>query len=64
MLFTLYKFFRFATFAKSYAYKFIVPEVRFHADTIRASPAVIARKTTQVIQIFILANSTRPHYNP
>ena len=38
------------TFINSYAYKFIVPEEHFHADTIGASPAVTARKTVKLFK--------------
>ena len=48
----MYGIFCFATFANSYAYKFIVPEAHFHADTIGAGPAVIARKMAKLFKIF------------
>ena len=47
---TVYGVFFFATFANSYAYKFIVPKAHFHADTIGASPAVIACKTAKLFK--------------
>ena len=67
MPFAMYGVFCFATFANSYAYKFIVPEAHFHADMIGASHAVIActcvRKNGEVIQIVILVRSMRPYYS-
>ena len=47
----MYGVFCFATFANSYTYKLIVPEAHFHAETIGASPAVIARKTAKLFKL-------------
>ena len=58
----MYKVLCFATFANSYAYKLTVPEAHFHADTIDASPAVIALKTAELFKC-LYANSTRPYYS-
>ena len=47
-----YEVFCFATFTNSYTYKFRVPEAHFYADTIGASPAVIARKNVNLFKLF------------
>ena len=50
MLFIMYGGFCFATFANLYTYKFIVSEAHFYADTIGASPVVIACKVAKLFK--------------
>ena len=50
MLLTMYGVFCFATYAKLYTPKFIVPQVRFHDELIGTRPVMIARKTAKLFK--------------
>ena len=60
MPFIMYGVFSFATFVKSYAYKFIVPEAYFHAKSISASPIVNAHKTVKLFKFLDLPTQHDP----
>ena len=50
MLLTMYEVFRLATFTNSHKHKFVVSEARFHAESIGASPVIIAHKTAKLFK--------------
>ena len=54
----MYGVFHLAIFANSHKHKFIVPEARFHADSIGTSPVIIARKTAKLFK-FLQLHSQR-----